>query len=116
MDAINYMMPQRKSRLYLDMMSSQDPTYVYMIQRFPRLHACMQWCGIMSDSEVGAALRDYVYARDGFVPADMLKYGGGEACQHYGGPLKLIKNAIRAHHSATLREQLYAGKLMMLGH
>jgi hypothetical protein len=81
-------------------------SYDYMVARFPRLTKAMQWAAILSSSEAGCALRDYVRARDGVYARhavyrgiehdpteDIMLYGGGEAVAHYGGPRKLVRAA-----------------------
>lgn len=62
--------------------------YEVCIRRYRRLTVCAQWAAILSDGEAGCALRDY---RNGTG-------GGGEAVMHYGGPLAVIRGAIRCRH------------------
>lgn len=64
-----------------------------IIERYPRLIRMMQSVAILASTEASSALRDY-FRRD--------IYGGifaGEAVSHYGGTLKVIRDAIRQRHS-----------------
>jgi hypothetical protein len=54
----------------------------------------MQEAAILSKSEAAAGIRDYRAARDGDLPAELVRYGGGEAVTHFGGPLAVIEAAI----------------------
>ena len=73
-------------------------TYEQMETRYPRLVTVMKWVAVLSSSEAACGLRDYAGARDGHLPADLIRYGGGEAVAHFGGPLKVIQAAIKARH------------------
>lgn len=98
-------------------------TYEECVARWPRLTRLMQWCAILSWGEAGCALRDYRDARaalTGVSPyqtalsdrwqldelvqwgEDMMRWGGGEAVSHYGGPRKLIAAAVRRRHEQRL--------------
>lgn len=68
----------------------------------PRLTACLQWQGILSNSEADAAIRA-IRRGDEFAC---------EAVNHYGGPTRLVRDAIRNRH-ATRR--LYASRGRRLG-
>lgn len=65
-------------------------TYEECVARYPRLTSAMQWVAILSEPEAGCALRNH---RNGFDFAC-------EAVDHYGGCLKVIRNAIRSRHVA----------------
>ncbi len=90
--------------------------------QFPRLISAMKHAAILSSGEAACGLRDYRDARyasttgrnpfpmrDGADPIvspmtrawgqNMLRYGGGEAVAHFGGPLAVIRAAIRCHHA-----------------
>jgi len=54
----------------------------------------MQWTAIIAQGEAGCALRDYINARNGLIPTELMFSGGGEAVVHYGGPRKVIENSI----------------------
>lgn len=84
------------SNLLQAMQSAEVDGWEYMVQRYPRLTRAMKWVAILAHPEAGAALRDYVYARDGLLSSDLLTYGGGEAVCHFGGPVAVIKAAIHA--------------------
>ena len=87
---------ENTSALLDEMRASPLANYDFMVERFPRLARAMQWAAILSSSEAGCALRDYVQARDGVFGDrgdDIMRWGGGEAVAHYGGPRKLIRNA-----------------------
>jgi hypothetical protein len=73
-------------------------TWEQMLARYPRLIRAMQWVACLSASEAACGLRDYAGARNGQLPADLLRYGGGEAVAHFGGPLQVIQRAIKARH------------------
>ncbi len=62
--------------------------------RYPRLIRSMKWVAILSDGEAACALRDY---RDGYGS----EHFGSEAVHHFGGPLAVIKAAIRARHTVA---------------
>jgi len=64
--------------------------------RWPRLRRAMKDAAILGDTEVDAALRDYITGRDQSRP-DLIRFGGGEAVVHYGGPLAVIRGARQAH-------------------
>jgi hypothetical protein len=83
-----------KSNLCLAMQNAPIDTYQFMVNRYPRLVRAMQWVAILSSGEAGCALRDYVYARDGVTHANLMRWGGGEAVSHFGGPLRVIRRAI----------------------
>jgi hypothetical protein len=89
-----------KSKLCLAMQAAPIDTYQYMVNRFPRLTKAMQWVAILSSGEAGCALRDYVYARDGVTHPDLLRWGGGEAVCHFGGPVRVIQRAIAPRNHA----------------
>lgn len=67
----------------------------FLARRFPRLLNAMKGAAILCNSEATAALRDYVFARDGVLCRDLIRYGGGEAVCHFGGPLAVIQAARR---------------------
>lgn len=86
------------------------------LNRFPKLiHKCRQVANL-NETEAACAVRDYLIGRNasnGFNPFatylykengwtewgnDMLRYGGGEAVCHFGGPLEVILAAIRMKH------------------
>ena len=87
--------PQPGSALSAAMRAADMPAMDYLRARFPRLTRAMKWAAILCDTEAGAALRDYVLARDGIYDRDLLRYGGGEAVCHFGGPVAVIAAAIR---------------------
>lgn len=63
-------------------------------RRYPYLIRAMQWCAILSTGEAASAIRDY---QEGF-------YGAGYGCEavaHYGGPLAVIRGAIRVRHTVS---------------
>jgi hypothetical protein len=66
------------SRLGQAMFNSHLDSYQFMVQRFPRLVRRMQWAAVLSSSEAGCALRDYVYARD-----TAYNHATGEDCLFY---------------------------------
>jgi hypothetical protein len=68
----------------------------------------MQWVAILSTGEATAALRDYRAARDGQQHPDQLRYGGGEAVSHFGGPREVIQRAIRVRHTLRVGGVLHA--------
>jgi hypothetical protein len=90
-------------------------TFEDCAKRWPRLIRLMQWAAILSSSEAACALRDYRDARAAIggdhpyssMPSawqlpdliqwgeDMMRWGGGEAVSHYGGPRRLIGDAVR---------------------
>lgn len=86
------------SRLGRAYVASELDAMRFFSARFPRLVRMMQHVAILSDNEATAGLRDYVYARDGITPPDLMRWGGGEAVSHFGGPLKTIRCAIKARH------------------
>src|SRR5216683_622539 len=88
--------PQPGSALTAAMHAADMPAMDYLRARFPRLTRAMKWTAILCDTEAGAALRDYVLARDGVYDRDLLRYGGGEAVCHFGGPVAVIEAAIRS--------------------
>lgn len=55
--------------------------------RYPRLMRAMQWVAILSRSEASGALRDWRHGH---------RTGGAEAVAHFGGPARVISEAIRA--------------------
>lgn len=55
--------------------------------RYPRLMRCMQWVAILNTSEASSMLRDW---RDGH------RTGGCEAVWHFGGPARVLSEALRA--------------------
>ena len=60
-----------------------------MINPYPRrLLRCMQYVAVLSDSEAKCAVRDW---RAGYIYS-------GEAVNHYGGTLRVIKRAIESRH------------------
>jgi hypothetical protein len=71
-----------------------------LAKRYPRLIQAMKWVAILCDTEAKAGLRDYVFARDGVYDQDLIRWGGGEAVVHFGGPLEVITSAIRSRHVA----------------
>jgi hypothetical protein len=73
-------------------------TWEQMLARYPRLVRAMQWVAILSSGEAACALRDYAGARNGQLPADLTRWGGGEAVAHFGGPLQVIQRAIKTRH------------------
>ena len=77
------------------------PDFTECQNRFPRLVRQMQKVAILSCSEAGCGIRDYLRARDGLYNRDMLRWGGGEAVSHYGGPEAVISDAIRLRHNAS---------------
>jgi hypothetical protein len=83
-----------KSKLCMAMQNAPIDTYQCMVNRYPRLVRAIQWTAILSSGEAGCALRDYVYARDGVTHSDLIRWGGGEAVCHFGGPLRVIRRAI----------------------
>lgn len=66
--------------------------------RYPRLVRAMKWAACLTTYEAGATLRDIRYVRMGKLPADYLRWGGGEAVCHFGGPRAVIQAAFRARH------------------
>jgi hypothetical protein len=62
--------------------------------RYPRLLTCMQYAAILSEGEALGALRDL---------ATLPKNGGAEAVVHFGGPLAVVRAAIRARHFVRTR-------------
>jgi len=84
-------------RMLSDTMRAADVSAIdFLAARYPRLLRAMKWAAILCDTEAGAALRDYVLARDGIYDRDLLRYGGGEAVCHFGGPVAVIEAAIRS--------------------
>lgn len=85
-------------------MMSQHWTNEEIERRLPRLvHFCKQ-AGILTTGEACSGIRDYRLARfsikaDSILEnkwgKDMMRYGGGEAVSHMGGPGKLIECAIQ---------------------
>ena len=77
-------------------------------RRWPRLHRLVRVQGNLTSGESSACIRDYVQGRDG-ASAEMLRFGGGEAVVHYGGPWKLVLDAVRrrpsidTHYRQSLR-------------
>lgn len=88
-------------------------TYTYLdieqcLKRYPRLARAIQRVGVFSRTETGAAIRDY---RDGMQKCrtaqtglrfhagmELKEYGGGEAVCAWGGPARLIRDAISHRH------------------
>jgi hypothetical protein len=62
--------------------------------RFPRLVRAAGWAAVLNPTEAAAAIRDYRDARDGRLSADLLRWGGGEAVCHFGGPAAVVRAAI----------------------
>jgi len=87
------------ARLYQAMLASED-SIEFMLARFPRLVRRMKWVAILSLTEAGAALRDYLMGRDDdrFARCELTRYGGGEAVCHFGGPARVIARAIAVRH------------------
>jgi len=102
----------------------QHLTFEECIARYPRLVAAIQRCGVFSLPEAGCAIRDYRSARqaltgaapypssphDGSLVAchkarmwgqDLMRYGGGEAVSHYGGPRRVIQSALHWRKTKT---------------
>lgn len=95
-------------------------TWEECLQRYPALVRAMQWQACLSSSEAACGIRDYRDARTAlqginpyipsnipFSPEDsrkwgeeMMRFGGGEAVQHGGGPRKVIALAIKNRHAA----------------
>lgn len=94
-------------------------TFEQCAERWPRLVKYMQWAAILSSSEAACALRDYRDARaaiSGDCPyqttmprdwdmatlfqwgEDIMRWGGGEAVSHYGGPRRLLSDVVRRRH------------------
>jgi len=63
--------------------------------RFPRLLRAMRWTAALSQTEAVNALWTYVAARNGALHREELKFGGGEAVSHFGGPELVITSAAR---------------------
>jgi hypothetical protein len=80
--------------MYKDIPMSMDE----MAERYPRLIRAMKWAACLSTYEASATLRDIRYVNMGRLPADYLRWGGGEAVSHFGGPRAVILAAIRARH------------------
>lgn len=67
------------------------------LRRLSRLAAYVQTVGVYSDGETAAALRDARRARrPGWEAAG--RFGGSEAVYLTGGPLALVRRAIRERH------------------
>lgn len=64
----------------------------------PHLLRAMQWVAILSRTEAESALRDYRAVKTGQAHEELLRWGGGEAVGHFGGPLKLIERAVAMRH------------------
>lgn len=58
-----------------------------------RLLRNVQWVACLSEGEALACIRDYRAARD-TQNSDLLRWGGGEAVTHYGGPAAVIARAV----------------------
>jgi len=71
------------------------------MNELPLLTRAMQWVAILSTGEAKAAIRDYRHARDGIYDRSLMRTGGGEAVVHFGGPLAVIRAAIRARHAVA---------------
>lgn len=66
--------------------------------RYPRLLRAIRWAAILSETEATCALRTIRQVRAGLLSTDMLKWGGGEAVNHFGGPLEVVRAGIRCRH------------------
>lgn len=81
-------------------MAYKHLTFEECMARYPRLVRAIQRVGVFSSCEAGCAIRDYRTGKyalrtDYAIRKDLLRYGGGEAVQHWGGPEKLIRDAMR---------------------
>lgn len=71
--------------------------------RYPRLVRAMRWAACLSAGEAACTLRDIAHVRAGILPADYLRWGGGEAVSHFGGPRAVLEAAIRCRHITRTR-------------
>jgi hypothetical protein len=69
-------------------MANLHLTYEQIEARYPRLVTACTWVAILSRSEAACAIRDY--RRGG----EYLRWGGGEAVAHFGGPEHVIRRAV----------------------
>lgn len=74
--------------------------------RYPRLMRAMQWSACLSYYEAAATLRTIRQVRMGTLSTDMLRYGGGEAVNHFGGPQKVVQAAFRCRRITRVTRQL----------
>jgi hypothetical protein len=81
---------------------SQLTTAEFLLLRYPRLIRAMSWVAILSKNEASYALRDYLLARDqAAAHADLMRWGGGEAVCHFGGPLYVTRERLFFRHSVA---------------
>lgn len=66
--------------------------------RYPRLLRAVKWAACLSHTEAAATLRDIRDVCHGYLEPGYLKWGGGEAVAHFGGPQAVITAAIRIRH------------------
>lgn len=71
------------------------PTLEDCIEKYPRLIRLMQAVAILSSYEAASAIRDYL-RKPVYGGQDV---SGGEAVQHFGGTLAVIRAAIRQRHN-----------------
>jgi hypothetical protein len=61
--------------------------------RFPRLLAAMRWAACLNSTEAASCLQMHIAGHE----------FAGEAVNHYGGCLRVIRGAIRCRHAARRR-------------
>ena len=101
----------------LQQVAIRHMTWEECIQRWPRLVRGCQRAACLNEGEAGCALRDYRDGRKaimGIQPYDgqcrmeldelfefgemMMRWGGGEAVSHFGGPRAVISAAFHNRH------------------
>jgi hypothetical protein len=68
--------------------------WALLVRRWPRVFNLVKMQGRLSEGEAAHCIRAYVEGRDDRC-FTTLRWGGGGAVNHYGGPLKLVTDAVK---------------------
>jgi len=70
-------------------------TFATIEKRYPHLLRHMRAVAFLSAAEAASALSQYIAAKGGLIAAESAVEGGCEAVANYGGPARVITDAIR---------------------